>query len=144
MNILIVFASESGHTRKVTDELASRLDALDHTVVVKHALTVKPLQFEEADLILVGTPVHGYILFGQKPAFAIRQVIQSKLPENLMRKPVIGFATYLFFPARTLNSLKNAIEKRNGIFLKSFTKRRTQKEALVQEILNYLEKNPIT
>ncbi len=140
MEILIIFSSESGNTKKVTEMLQTVLQAKNYTVKVKHALTAKQNHIEEADIVLIGTPVHGYILFGQKPEETIRELIKTGLPQDLQQKLVIGFATYLFFPAGTLKKVKKAVTKHNGNYLASFAKRRSNKQALVSEILEFIVK----
>lgn len=117
MKILIVYYSQSGNTKKVVELTEERLRALNHDVTVKNALTAKAEQVSESDLLLIGKPVHGYILFGQKPIEEVKEFLEKQLPHDLEKKPVIGFATYLFFPARALNPVKKAIEAHNGNLL---------------------------
>jgi flavodoxin len=138
LEILIVFTSESGNTKKVVNMLQKELELKKYSVTVKNALTTTEEHLHDADLVLIGTPVHGYILFGQKPADAVRKMLDTGLPKDLHQKRFIGFATYLFFPAATLNRVKNAIISRNGKYLSSFSNRRSKKEALVKEITEYI------
>ncbi len=121
--------------------LQLELEKLYYTITVKNALTVKAVNLEEADLILIGTPVHGYILFGHKPVEAITDMVKNALPVDLKQKPVIGFATYLFFPAGALKRIKNSIERRNGSYVASFANRRFKKQVLVTNIVDYITKN---
>ncbi|MHA1977036.1 MAG: flavodoxin family protein [Candidatus Hodarchaeales archaeon] len=139
MKILIAFTSESGNTKKVVTLLKSALEQKKYSVKVKNALTVEKDHFNETDLILIGTPVHGYIFFGQKPASGVREMLKTGLPEDLKQKPVIGFATCLFFPAGTLTKVKKAITSKNGNYLASFTSRRSKKQTLVQELGKFIE-----
>ncbi len=138
MKILIVYYSNSGNTKKVVELVKERLESLDHNVTVKNALTAKAEQVAEAELLLIGTPVHGYILFGQKPTKEVKDFLEKQLPEDLDDKPVIGFATYLFFPAGALNPVKRAIESRNGKLLGLIAQRRTKKTVLVDEIVKII------
>ena len=82
--------------------------------------------------------MHGYILFGQKPASAVRELLDTG-PEDLKQKKFIGFATYLFFPAGALNYVKNIITKHNGKYLISFARSRSKKQTLVNELTKYIE-----
>ncbi|MFW9994057.1 MAG: flavodoxin family protein [Candidatus Odinarchaeota archaeon] len=134
MQILIVYYSESGNTKKVVDLLKHELSR-EHQVTVRNALAATTKQVEEAELLVVGTPVHGYILFGQKPAKPIKSFLKEQLPDDLDGKPVIGFATYLFFPAGALNHVKKVIETRNGKLLGLITEKRTKKPLLVRNII---------
>lgn len=135
MKILIVFYSVSGNTKKVVEMIEERLISLGHDITIRNALTAKIKDVEETDLLLIGTPVHGYILFGQKPTKEVKEFLEQQLPQDLRGKPVIGFATYLFFPARALNPIKKAIESCNGKILGMFAQRRTKKTDLVEEII---------
>ncbi|MHA2053709.1 MAG: flavodoxin family protein [Candidatus Hodarchaeales archaeon] len=138
MNILIVFYSEGGNTKKVAEMLRNKLIEKKYSVVMKNALTAKAAHVEEADLVLIGTPVHGYILFGQKPTKEIKKFLENELPDNLNQKPVIGFATYLFFPAGTLKQISQQIESRNGVTELLIAKRRSNKSELVEELVKYV------
>jgi flavodoxin len=140
LDILIVYYSESGNTKKVVDMTESRLNDLGHQVKVKNALTVTAEQVNIANMLIIGTPVHGKIIFGMKPAKAVKEFLKEQLPDDMEEKPVIGFATYLFFPAKALNPVRDAIESRNGKILNLIAKRRTKKPELVAEILESLEK----
>ena len=139
MKILIVYYSQSGNTKKVVEIAEERLKALNHEVIVKNALTAKTEQVSESNLLLLGTPVHGYILFGQKPTKEVIEFLKTQLPHDLGKKPVIGFATYLFFPAGALNPIKKAVEKHNGRLLGLIAKRRSKKIDLVDEVLRTIE-----
>ena len=83
LKILIVYFSGSGNTKKVSELLQKKLQDLNHEVLVKNALTAKTDQVENADLLMIGTPIHGYILFGQKHAKELNKFISSELPEDL-------------------------------------------------------------
>ena len=138
MNVLIVFDSESGNTKKVVGMLREELERTKHLVTVKHALTCTSQDIEKSDLLMIGTPVHGYILFGQKPTAVVRKFLDNEIPENLNQKPVIGFATYLFFPAGALKPIRKRIESNNGKLVDLVTKRRTNKAELVSQIMNVI------
>jgi menaquinone-dependent protoporphyrinogen IX oxidase len=135
MRVLIVYTSQSGNTKKVVDLVKDQLITMDYTVNVKNALTAKRQNIDETELVILGTPVHGYILFGQRPAKPMKQFLESQLPDDLSDKPIIGFATYLFFPARALNSVKKTIEQRNGNLLNLIAKKRSNKTVLANEIV---------
>lgn len=139
MKILIVYYSQSGNTKKVVEIAEERLKTLNHDVTVKNALTAKAEQVSESDLLLIGTPVHGYILFGQKPTKEVKEFLENQLPHDLETKPVIGFATYLFFPAGALNLVKKVVEAQNGNLLGLIARRRSKKTELVDEIIRCIE-----
>jgi menaquinone-dependent protoporphyrinogen IX oxidase len=136
MDILIVFDSESGNTKKVVEILREKLEADKYNVKVKHALTAQTQDVEETDLLLIGTPVHGYMLFGQKPTKTVRTFLSTELPKNLKRKPVLGFATYLLFPASALKPIQKSINTQNGEIIELIAKRRNKKQELANEIFS--------
>ena len=138
LQILIVYGSESGNTKKVVDLLNQEMTQLGYNVRVKHALTANTDDIALADLLLVGTPVHGYMLFGHKPIESVQKFLNSRLPENLEDKPVLGFSTYLFFPAGTMRYIEKSIKNRNGRIIGSFSQRRNKKQQLVSEIIHCL------
>jgi flavodoxin len=145
MEILIVFDSESGNTKKVVELLKEKLEVAQYTVKVKHALTAQSQDVEQADLLLIGTPVHGYILFGQKPTKTVKTFLSTELPKDLKQKPVLGFATYLFFPAGALQPIQKIVSTQNGKILALIAKRRTKKQELANEILSIIrEEFPIS
>jgi len=118
---LIVYTSQSGNTKKVVDLVKEQLLSRGYNVIVKNVLTVTPEKVDEAELLVIGTPVHGFILFGQKPAKPVREFLNSQLPDDLSNKPVIGFATYLFFPSKALKPIEDAIKSQNGKLLDLIT-----------------------
>lgn len=139
MKILIVYYSQSGNTKKVVEMAEERLRALDHEVIVKNALTAKAEHVFKCDLLLIGTPVHGHILFSHKPTKEVRDFLKNQLPDDFEEKPVIGFATYLFFPAKALNHVRRAIRAHNGRLLGLIARRRSEKVELVDELLSCIE-----
>ena len=118
--------------------LKKELNKKAYSVTVKHVLTSTSQDIEATDLLIIGTPVHGYILFGQKPTNAVKSFLNIEIPENLNQKPVLGFATYLFFPAGALKPIRKKIESNNGKLVDLIAKRRTNKNALVSLIMEVI------
>jgi flavodoxin len=57
MNILILYYSESGNTRKVAEAMASGLSSAPDTIVDLRCIEkVNPARWENYDLIFIGTP----------------------------------------------------------------------------------------
>ncbi|MFQ5979402.1 MAG: flavodoxin family protein [Candidatus Heimdallarchaeota archaeon] len=139
MRILIVYYSGAGHTRKVAELVKEKLVSRGHDVLVRSALTASADHLQSVDMLLIGTPVHGYILFGQKPSREVRDFLATALPENLEGLPVIGFGTYLFFPRKALKRIQTAVEFRSGKIIDLLAKRRTQIPILADEIVQAAE-----
>lgn len=133
MNILIIFYSYSGNTKKVAELLKEAL--VGQEAKIKNALTVTQEDIQKADILIIGSPIHGYILFGQKLCKEIRQVINKKLPDNLNGKKVILFATYLISPRKALQKNAKIIERKNGKIMSLVSAKRDRKEELVKKII---------
>ena len=112
MNVLVVYESRGGRTKKVAQSISK--DASDKG----HAATVKPIaetssdEITAADCIIVGTWVEGFILFGVHPARAASSWI-SALP-SLTGKSVSVFCTYAVNPRNSLDELKHGLESRGA------------------------------
>jgi menaquinone-dependent protoporphyrinogen IX oxidase len=118
----------------------NKLQELGNEVLIKNALTTKSSHVEDSDLLIIGTPIHGKILFGQKHANELNKFLSVELPKDLSRKPVIIFATFLFFPSRGLKTIQNKIKSNNGDILGVIAQRRNKKEMLSKEIVELVEK----
>ena len=132
MNILIIFYSYSGNTKKVAELLKEKISK--ENVKLRSALTVKKEVIEKSDILVIGSPIHGHIFFGQQFCKEIRQVITEKLPNNLERKKIILFATYLFSPRNALQKNKTLLESRNGEVIGLVAEKRNRKEELVTKL----------
>lgn len=110
---------------------------MNHDVKIRNASDVENKEIQEEELLAIGTPVHGYLLFGQKPAQEIRELL-GRLPEDLGGKPVVSFATYMLFAGKALDPIKRAVETRNGKLVVQLAERRTRKQKLVEAILGYV------
>lgn len=107
MNVLIIFNSKSGHTEVVAKKIARIAHNLNHHVKVRSVAEVQRVDILDADVIFVGTWVHGLVLFGVRPAGADLWV--PALP-SLQGKPVGIFCTYKFNPRSTLRMLSKLLE----------------------------------
>ena len=65
MKFLIVFFSNTGNTKRVAELLAEKINSFGD-VKIKNVLTANLEVIDWADVIIIGSPIHGYILFGQK------------------------------------------------------------------------------
>lgn len=72
-------------------------------VTVEAIGNLPPTAVREADLVLAGTWVEGFVLFGVGPAKAMRRWV-ADLPD-MTGKPVGVFCTYAFNPRNTLTIL---------------------------------------
>lgn len=111
MNILILYQSRHGHTRRAAEAIAQAARDLNHDVSIKSVIEVRKADVEAADALFIGTWVHGLILFGVRPAGADLWV--PSLPP-LDGKPVGIFCTYAFNPRGSLKQLAALLEARGA------------------------------
>lgn len=114
MHVLVLYQSRSGHTRSAAQAISQAVRDLNHTVSVKSVIEVQKADIENADLLFVGTWVHGLILFGVRPAGA--ELWVPALP-SLEGKPVGIFCTYAFNPRRSLRILGDMLTARGATVL---------------------------
>jgi len=111
MNVLVLYQSRSGHTRRAAEAIALTARGLNHTVNIKSVIEVHKDDIESADLVFIGTWVQGFILFGVKPAGAALWV--RALPQ-FAGKPVGIFCTYAFNPHNSLQTFGKQLEKQGA------------------------------
>ena len=114
MNILVLYQSRSGHTRRAAESIAQAARDLTQTVHVKSVIEVGIADIENADMLFVGTWVQGLILFGVKPAGA--ELWVPILPP-LEGKPTGVFCTYAFNPRSSLRALSDLLAARGATIL---------------------------
>lgn len=108
---LIAYESQTGNTRRVAEGIAEAVRKRGGEAVVKRVADVKPADVDEASAVFVGTWVHGWILFGVRPAGAEKWV--PMLP-SLAGKPVGAFLTYAFYPWGALRSFSAMLQTRGA------------------------------
>ena len=136
MNVLVMYQSRSGHTRAAAENIGKAVEKLNHEVKVKAVIEVGKADVEQADVLFVGTWVHGWILFGVRPAEA--ELWVPSLP-SLEGKSVGIFCTYAFNPRGSLRMLGGMLEKRGATIVgqQAFHRSRTSEgvEKFVRDIL---------
>ncbi len=111
MNVLVLYYSRGGHTRAAAEAIGQAARDQNCTVSVKSVIEVSKADVERADVLFVGTWVHGFILFGVKPAEAESWV--PVLP-SLAGKRVATFCTYAFNPRGSLQALGALLSARGA------------------------------
>lgn len=141
MRVLILFNSQKGHTQAAAEAMAQTARGLGHTVTIKAVSQTHASDVEGADVLLIGTWVQGFILFGVKPAHATLWV--PALP-SLKGKPVAIFCTYMFNPRGSLKTLGALLEGHGATIVaqQAFQRSRAQQgaELFVQQALQAAEK----
>ncbi len=111
MKVLFLFNSQKGHTQAAAEAMAETARSLGHDTTIRAVSQTRASDVEQADLVLIGTWVQGFILFGVKPAHATLWI--PSLPP-LHGKPVAIFCTYLFHPHSSLKTLAAMLETRGA------------------------------
>src|SRR5215213_7035809 len=102
MNILVLYNSRNGHTGLAAQAIAQAARDQHHRLNLRSVIEVQQADIENADVLFVGTWVHGLILFGVHPAGA--ELWVPALP-SLEGKPIGIFCTYAFNPRASLQTL---------------------------------------
>lgn len=140
MKLLVMYQSRSGHTKKAAEGIGKAAKNLNHEVSVKSVIEVNKADVEKADVLFIGTWVHGLILFGVRPAEA--ELWVPSLP-SLEGKPIGVFCTYAFNPRGSLKKLGAMLEERGATIVgeKAFHRSRSDEgsEAFVEAVLGAVE-----
>lgn len=111
MKVLVLYQSRGGHTRQAAEAITTAMRGMNADVKIKSVIEVSPADVAWADLLFVGTWVHGLILFGVRPAGA--DLWAPSLP-SLAGKPVGVFCTYRFNPRSSLDKLSELLVARGA------------------------------
>lgn len=100
---LLVYYSKTGNTRKVAQKIAQNLEC-DLEEVDETGKTIDTVDPSEYDLVVIGSPVHG---------FRASEPIQEFVKRNKDRLPRISiFLTFNLWPARTILGLEKIAGKK--------------------------------
>jgi flavodoxin len=110
MHAVVYFETLKGHTRMAAEHIASALHAADVVVSVRPIDTVDLDELAQADLVVIGTWVHGLRWVGVGPA-GLGKI--GKFP-IMTGKPTAVFCTYRWNPKRSLDTFASAVSDRGG------------------------------
>jgi flavodoxin len=102
MKACILYFSQTGNTKKFAEAISNSLE----TKVVFDITSTEPTVVNDYDVILVGTPVHGFNPSKEAMAFV------KSLPEGEGKRAVL-FCTHRLWKGRTFSKLKKELEKKN-------------------------------
>lgn len=101
MNILIVYATNSGGTQHVANVIADVLQGGQHTVTVQHVRDTKPDQLSRYDAILFGSPSWDYNGKEGQLHEEMRAFVEGAAGISLEGKKVavfgLGDSSYMYF-----------------------------------------------
>jgi len=136
MNVVVIYESLTGNTRRAAYLITAELVRLGHQATHCPVTQIDFAALSRADLVIIGTWTDGAILIGQRPGRAGRL---RKLPV-LDRKRCVVYCTYAVDPGRTLGKLQAIVEERGGDVLGGMAMRRNQlPEAVVEFVGRFLD-----
>ncbi len=129
--VLVCYESRGGHTRAAAEALAGQFSAAGHRVRTLPVAAVGTNELANADVVVAGTWVEGFVVAGVHPAAPMRAWLSS-LP-RLGGKEVGVFCTYGVNPRGALSEMRQAFESRGArvVAEAAFGPRRGQAEASV-------------
>lgn len=110
MNVLLTYSSRSGNTERAAEYIGGEFAARGHDVLVRPWDGLDYAEVSAADLVCVGTWVHGLFVVGQHAADTDRL---AKMP-MLWHKPVAAFMTYALNPGKAIDDMANFLEEEMG------------------------------
>lgn len=110
VNVLLTYSSRSGNTEQAAEYIGGEFASRGHEVLVRPWDGLDYAEVSKADLVCVGTWVHGLFVIGQHAADTDRL---AKMP-MLWHKPVAAFMTYAINPGKAIDDFAEFLEERMG------------------------------
>jgi flavodoxin len=104
LHVAILFDSLTGNTRRAAELIGAGLAAEGHVVSVSSVAKVNLQAIGHADVIVLGSWVHGAFVVGQAPALEVRQRLTGVLPA-LSGKKALVFCTYALAAGKALQKM---------------------------------------
>jgi flavodoxin len=101
MNACVLYFSLTGNTRKFAETISDSLKIQ----AVYDITTTEPSVVADYDVMILGTPVHGFNPSKESISFV------KRLPEGNGKKTVL-FCTYRLWKGRVFDKLKNELKKK--------------------------------
>ncbi len=109
LNVAILFDSLTGNTRKAAQLIAEGLRDEGHEVTVSSVAKPSLQAIGRADVVVLGSWVHGAFVVGQGPALEVRQRMTGVLP-SLSGKKALVFCTYALAAGKALAKMTEFAE----------------------------------
>ncbi|MHB1488206.1 MAG: flavodoxin family protein [Acidimicrobiales bacterium] len=113
MEVLIVYESRGGRTRRAAEAVADAIRARGSEATVKTLKDTTAEDVERSNAIAVGSWVEGFVFFKVGPAKGALEGV-GRLP-GLGGKPAAVFCTYGFSPRATLATLRQSLETKGAM-----------------------------
>jgi flavodoxin len=136
MSAVVIYQSLTGNTRKAAEALATGLTAEGLPTIACKVDAVDYQALHEADLVVVGGWVDGFVMFGQRPGQAGKL---RKIPA-LRGKRAVVFMTYAIDSGKALEKLADLVSAHGAEVVGGVTIRRDRLQqgvaALTDQILD--------
>jgi len=110
VNVLVTYSSRSGNTERAAEYIGGDFASRGHDVLVRPWDGLSFAEVSAADLVCVGTWVHGLFVVGQHAADTDRL---AKMP-MLWNKPVAAFMTYAINAGNAIDDMAEFLEEEMG------------------------------
>ena len=110
VNVLLTYSSRSGNTERAAEYIGGEFAVRGHDVLVRPWDGLDYAEVSAADLVCVGTWVHGLFVVGQHAADTDRL---AKMP-MLWHKPVAAFMTYAINAGKAIDDMADFLETEMG------------------------------
>lgn len=110
VNVLLTYSSRSGNTEHAAEYIGGEFATRGHAVKVRPWDGLDYQEVADADLVCVGTWVHGLFVIGQHAADTDRL---ARMP-MLWDIPVAAFMTYAINPGKAIDDFADFLETRLG------------------------------
>ncbi len=135
MKAVVLVESLTGNTRRAGEMIARKLQS-EHVGITDVCPVRRPdyAAIQAADLVVVGTWVHGLFVVGQAPwgAGAL-----AKLP-MMTGKRAVAFCTFALNPGRSLDTMTRILESRGAAVLGGLALNRSKLDAHTDEFVGRL------
>jgi len=101
MKACILYFSQTGNTKQFAESISESLE----TKAIFDITTTEPSAVENYDVVIIGTPVHGFNPSKEALAFV------ESLPEGDNKRAVL-FCTYRLWKGKTFGKLKKELKKK--------------------------------
>lgn len=132
MRAIVIYESLTGNTAKAANLIADQLSDAGVETQASPITAIDLAWLSQADLVIVGSWVDGFILAGHRPGRAGRL---AKLPRIDGKKAAV-FCTYALKDGKTLEKLDAAVRKVGGEVIGGYAIRRDRLERDATSFVN--------
>lgn len=122
VNVVVVYESLTGNTKRAAEAIGAELDRRGVTVAVFPVTDIDYQALAVADLVVMGSWVDGLFVVGQKPGRGFR--LETFPPID--GKRCVVFCTYALNPGKVLDKMTTIMEDRGAEVLGGMSIRRTR------------------